>query len=203
MTLQTGCDRAKELTATVSVPVLLSFRPLPPPPPFTKHNWSDYGRQRTRIFWISALYRELFSSFLLFSPPPLSLIRGCVSITSEKLKGNRGGVLDTLRKVKRPPCQTMTSTSSFTYRHVGHVCGWNGYIQACVPRGTVSHPVYPVGHTGVSYRPRVRYLPPLPPTAEILQRSSRAESWPRYVSRERVGRSYSSEAKKNGDVRRR
>lgn len=32
-------------------------------------------------------------------------------------------MLDTLRKVKRPSHQTMTSTWSFTYRHVEHVCG--------------------------------------------------------------------------------
>lgn len=27
----------------------------------------------------------------------------------------------------------------------------------CVSRGAVSPPMYPVGHTGVWYRPRVRY----------------------------------------------
>lgn len=55
----------------------------------------------------------------------------------------------------------------------------------CVQERCCITTMYPVGHTGVSYRPTacVCYLPALPPTAEILQRLSRAESWPRYLSR--------------------
>jgi len=79
-----------------------------------------------------------------------------------------GKVLDTLRKVKRPPRQTMTSTWSFTYRHVCRMSaegrqGWRGRPERMgilyVSRDAVSPPMYPVGHTGVWYRPTACTLP--------------------------------------------